>query len=895
MPTQILATKLYVPPPRPQAVLRPHLIERLDEGLAFGCNLTLISAAAGFGKTTLLSEWVAGCGRPVAWLSLDREDSEPARFLTYLVAALQTVAPDMGAGVLAALESPQPPRTEPLLTALLNEIATIPDPIILVLDDWHAIDSEPAVPDGAGRALAYIVDHLPPRIHLVIATREDPVLPLARLRARGRLTELRAADLRFTPAEAAAFLNQVMGLALSAEDIAALESRTEGWIAGLQLAALSMRGQESTASFIQSFTGSHHFVLDYLLEEVLHRQSESIQAFLLRTSILERLCGPLCDAVLASPTASGQATLEYLERANLFIVPLDSERRWYRYHHLFGELLRQRLGQTLAAAETAALHIRASAWYEDNGLAFESFHHAAEAGDVARAERLIEARKLSLYYRSVATPVLAWLTSLPKATLDARPRLWVRSATLALMAGQTAQVEGRLQAAEAAFAAKSQGPEAGEDAETRDLFGQMACARAILALTRYDPKTMIVQARLARELLLPDNLVYRFDATWVLASAYLFLGDRAAAAQAARESMALAQVSRYPFSLLLATQNLARVQELNNEFHEAAASYRRVLELAGEHPQPNAGESHLGLARIHYEWNDLEQAEQHGKEALRLLRQFDSRIDRAIRAEVFLARLELARGDLAGVAAMLAETERSVRENNFALRMPDVAEAQVLVLLRQGNLEAAARLGETHALPLCRARVHLAGGDPAAALALLEPLRLELEAKDWQAERLQVLMIQAMAIHALGQSDDALQVLGQALALAEPGGFVRLFIDEGAPMARLLTEAAEHGMVPQYVARLRTAFDAEERRGQETPAPPTTPAAPPPQSGIEPLSPRELEVLRLVAQGLSNREISQRLFLALSTVKGHNLQIFAKLQVQRRTEAVARARELGLL
>ena len=337
MSAPLLPTKLYIPPSRPKIVLRPRLIERLNEGMQR--TLTLISASAGFGKTTLVSEWIAGCGRPVAWLSLDEGDND--RFLTYLIAALQTIAPNIGEGVLAVLQSPQPPPTESILTTLLNEITTIPDSFILVLDDYHVIDSKPV-----DQALTFLVEHLPPQMHLVIATREDPPLPLARLRARGQLTELRAADLRFTPAEAAEFLNQVMGLNLSAEDIAALETRTEGWIAGLQLAALSMQGHQDTASFIQSFTGSHHFVLDYLLEEVLQQQSESVQTFLLRTSILNRLCGRFrCRFVRYQLLQAAEP--RHPRHANLFIVPLDNERRWYRYHHLFGDLLRQRLGQSL--------------------------------------------------------------------------------------------------------------------------------------------------------------------------------------------------------------------------------------------------------------------------------------------------------------------------------------------------------------------------------------------------------------------------------------------------------------------------------------------------------------------------------------------------------------------
>ena len=367
----ILAAKLFIPPLRHNFVQRARLIERLDQGLAAGSKLTLISASAGFGKTTLASEWAAVCGRKVAWLSLDEEDNDLTRFLTYFIAALQTITERILAqGVLDVLQSPQPPPIESLLTSLVNEITTLPDNFMLVLDDYHVIDSK-----AADEALAFLLKHLPPQMHLVITTREDPHLPLTRLRARGQLTELRAADLRFTPAEAAEFLNQVMGLNLPAEAIAALEARTEGWIAGMQLAALSMQGQPDAASFIKSFTGSHHFVLDYLIEEVLQRQPESIQTFLLRTSILERLCGPLCDAVLGSPSPSGQATLEYLERANLFIAPLDNERHWYRYHHLFADVLHMHL-MAEQPEQVSALHRRASAWYEQDGSMDNAIRHA---------------------------------------------------------------------------------------------------------------------------------------------------------------------------------------------------------------------------------------------------------------------------------------------------------------------------------------------------------------------------------------------------------------------------------------------------------------------------------------------------------------------------------------
>jgi LuxR family maltose regulon positive regulatory protein len=915
MSAPILATKFYISPPRPKVVPRPRLIDRLNEGFSAHRKLTLISASAGFGKTTLVSEWVSALtltpapsprgrgeiGTKAAWLSLDEGDNDPTRFLTYLVAALQTLAlpyrdamqseaegtaPNIGAGVLRALQAPQPPPIESLLTVLLNEITTIPDHFVFVLDDYHVIEAQ-----AVDHALTYLLEHLPLQMHLVIATREDPHLPLARLRARGQLTELRAADLRFTPAEAAEFLNQVMGLALSAEDIAALETRTEGWIAGLQLAALSMQRHQDTAGFIKSFTGSHHFVLDYLVEEVLQQQTENVQAFLLRTSILDRLCGPLCDAVLRDPAVPGQETLEYLEHANLFIVPLDDERRWYRYHHLFAELLRQRLHQSAARSpgdekgSVAAYHIRASQWYEDNGLELEAFHHAAAANDVERAERLIEGKGMPLHFRGAVAPVLNWLNSLPATVLDAWPSLWTTYASVLLVSGQTSGVEEKLQAAEAAL----QGAE--PDDKTRDMIGRVAAIRATSALSQHQVETAIAQSRRAMEYLHPDNLSFRTFTIWKLGFAYHLQGDRAAARQAYTEAMAISQASGNTITTIMAAIGLGVVQETDNQLYLAAETYRRVLHLFGDQPLPIAGEAYLGLARITYEWNDLDAAEQHAQQSLQLAQQAENS-DRVVANEAFLARLKLARGDAAGAAAMLAQADQSARQHNFVLQMPEVAAAQVLTLLRQDNLAAAAHLAQTHDLPLSQARVHLAQGDPSAALAALIPFRQQMEAKGWADERLKAMVLQAVALHAQGEKDQALQVLGDALALAEPGGFVRIFIDEGAPMARLLSEAAARRIMPDYTAKLLAAFEAEEHRDK---AKSYLPPASSVQPLIEPLSQRELEVLQLIAQGFSNREIGERLFLALDTVKGHARRIYGKLQVQRRTEAIARARELDLL
>ena len=450
---------------------------------------------------------------------------------------MQTVAPSVGVGVVGALRSPQPPPIESILTALLNDIAAISDHCVLILDDYHVIEAKPV-----DQAITFLLEHMPPQLHLVIATREDPPIPLARFRARNQLTELRATDLRFTTDEAAGFLKEVMGLDLAAEHIAALEARTEGWIAGLQLAALSLQGQTDATSFITSFTGSHRFVMDYLVEEVLHQQPEHVQAFLLRTSVLDRLCGPLCEAVLLDSAVSGQAILEYLEQANLFIVPLDNERRWYRYHHLFADLLRQRLRQSVVPPKNEArdedeLHRRASAWYEDNGLEIEAFHHAAAAHDIERAARLIEGKGMPLHFRGVVAPVLNWLESLPPTALDAVPVLWTAYASTLLVTGQANRVEPTLQAAEAAL----HGAE--RDDTTRDLIGRIAAIRATMAANQKQIATIVAQSRRALEYLHPDNQAFRTSTTWKLGYAYHLQGDRTAAIQSYSEVVSIGQRS----------------------------------------------------------------------------------------------------------------------------------------------------------------------------------------------------------------------------------------------------------------------------------------------------------------------------------------------------------------
>jgi len=906
MSTSILATKLYAPPPRPSLVHRPRLIERLAAGLHG--KLTLVSAPAGFGKTTVVCEWLRVCAEPVAWLALDEGDSDPKRFLAYLVAALQTIEPTLGTEVLGLLRSPQPPPLETVLTNLINGIATLPRHALLVLDDYHLLDAQPI-----DQLLAFLLDHLPPQMHLVITTREDPNLPLSRYRARGQLSEVRASDLRFTTTEAAQFFNEMMGLNLAGDALEALEARTEGWIAGLQLAALSLQGHSSTAQgheqsdigdFIDSFTGSHRFVFDYLVEEVLRQQPPAIQRFLLRTSILNRLCAPLCDALLDDSSedtrGAGQTTLAYLDQANLFLIPLDNERRWYRYHHLFADFLRQRLQQSIAdtdeeATTIRAYHLRASSWYEEHNLEVEAFHHAIAADDIERAERLIEGNGMPMHFRGMVMPILKWLETLPAARLDAHPMLWTAYASILLVTGQPTRVEATLQAAEAAL--QTIGPIDALDAEKRDLVGRIAAIRATAAAGQRKVTAIIEQSRRALQYLHPENQAFRTSTTWKLGYAYQLQGDRAAAMQAYTEVITGGELSGNRLFTTLATVGLAAIQEAELHLDLAAESYRRALELFGEPPLPDACEAYLGLARIDYARNDLDTASAQAEKSIVLARQKDQS-DRAVGVEAFRARLQLAQGDLNGAAERLKQAEQVARRRGFEARLPEVIALQVRALLQQKQLTAAAQLAEQSKLACSQARVHLAQGEAAAACTLLETAHQEMTAKTRPDERLNLLILLAIAYDANEEREKARQRLGEALSLAEAGGILRPFIDEGMMMARLLTQYVAAPttdlFATEFIRKLLTAMPTVGSDEATITKPPVT-QLPITQPLIEPLTDRELEVLTLIAQGLSNREIGEQLFLALDTVKGHNRRIFGKLDVKRRTEAINKARLLQLL
>ena len=913
MSTPILTTKLYVPPPQPRVVLRPHLIERLNEGLRR--KLTLISAPAGFGKTTLVGEWVAGCGRPAAWLSLDEGDNDPARFLVYLVAALQTIAANIGESVLGVLQSPQPPPIESTLTALLNEITTIPDDFVLVLDDYHVIDTR-AVDD----ALAFVLDHLPPRMHLVIATREDPHLPLARLRARGQLSELRAADLRFTPSEAAEFLVEVMGLSLSEEDIASLETRTEGWIAGLQLAALSMRGREDVSGFIRAFAGDDRYIVDYLVEEVLQRQPDRIRSFLLQTSILDRLSGPLCDAVTGQE--EGNARLEALERGNLFVVPLDDKRRWYRYHHLFADVLFAHLMQE-QSDQVSTLHRRASEWYEQNGLPSDAIRHALAAEDFERAADLVELAVPAMRRSRQEATLLGWLKALPDELVHVRPVLSVHYAGALQQGGEIEGVEDRLRDAErwldttADMRARPGDPSSEmvvmHEEEFRRLPSSIAVQRAGQALALGNVPDTVKYARRVLDLATEDDHFRRGAAAALLGLASWTSGDLESAHRSYADGMAHLQRAGYISDAVGGSIALADIRIAQGRLREAMRTYERALQLATEHGDPvmrGTADMYVGMSELHRERNDLEAATRH---LLRSKEQGEHTgfPQNPYRWRVAMARIREAQGDLCGALDLLDEAER-LYMSDFSPNVRPIAALKTRVWVAQGRLGEAldwarerglsahddlSYLREFEHITLARVLLARYRSDREErsiheAMGLLERLLQAAEEGGRTGRAIEILVLQALAHEARGDIPAALVPLERALTLAEPEGYVRVFVDEGRPMAQLLSEAAAHGIMPDYTARLLAVFEAEEHKSEDGSRLPPAPSA---RSLTEPLSQRELEVLQLIAQGLSNREIGERLFLALITVKGHNRNIFRKLQVRRRTEAVARARELGLL
>jgi LuxR family maltose regulon positive regulatory protein len=880
MTTLLLATKLFAPPPSPRSLARQRLTQRLDAGLQG--KLTLVCAPAGFGKSTLLAAWVHACEPPSAWLSLDEDERDPNRFVAYLTASLRAISADLGEAALALAQARPRPSPEAVLTHLINRLAQRRGKLVLVLDDYQRASS-PAV----DALLSLLMAHMPAALHLVLASREVPAIALARLRAQGELLEIGQGDLRFQAEEARLFLNQSMALGLTEPQVQALDARTEGWPAGLQMAAVSLAGQRDADAFIRSFTGSHRLVQDYLLEEVLQRQPADIQTFLLSTSILDRLCPALCDAVMQAEV--GQAALRHLEGATLFIVPLDDERRWVRYHHLFGAMLQQRLLETAGPASLAALHLRASAWYQDQGLVRQALQHAVAAGDTPRAILVVQGRGMPLYFLEDAEPVLQWLQDQPPAMLDAHPPLWLMLAWSYLATSLHSEMRAPMLGAEAAIDRAAAHPAWGS------WRGELHAVRAWEAVARGDVPTMAREAALALEWLPPDHLAVRTAAHCALAVVHQFTGDRQAALRAYAEVLTMADACGNRMISVVASIALGHLQENDKRLHLAARTYGRALQKLGDQPHGVACEVHLGLARIHYEWNDLVAAAAHAEQSSRLATLLAC--DAGLGADVLLAQILLSRGECDAALTLLTQASSAAQTRNQHGGRLAIAHAQVQALLQTGELVAAAQLAQDPQLPMAHAWVLLARGQALQAHECLTAFLQASRASAPASDVLRALLLDALALDAFGRSAAALAVLEEAMALAEPQGCVRAFVDLGRPMQRLLSKATQDAR-PRYTAMLLEAM-AVQLAALAPAAPPSEKSTAPPPAAVaamaDPLSPRELQILTLICQGLSNQEIGQQIFLSLSTVKWHNQNIFEKLAVQRRTEAVARARDLKLL
>jgi LuxR family maltose regulon positive regulatory protein len=890
MPIEFLSTKLYIPPVRPTLIPRPRLYDRLAPTNAN--RLVLVSAPPGYGKTTLISSWLAENKCPACWLSIDESDNDPVRFLQYLTRCLAQIIPAI------EIQSPgmlREPSSDAWMNPILNAIALQEDPFVLALDDFHLIQSQPVLD-----MVTLLVERMPPQMRLILLSRTDPPLPLARWRARGQMEEVRESHLRLTKHEIAVFMNSLMHLPLSDEDIGALEARTEGWIAGLQLAALSMQDRPDAHDFVAAFTGSHHYIMDYLLEEVLKRQPESMRTFLLKTSILERLCGPLCEAVLGDTGErnDGQAILQELERRNLFLVPLDEVRHWYRYHHLFADVLNQHLERTMPE-QIADLHLRASEWFEQRGFMAEAIRHTLMAQDPERAVRLVEENGCLLLMAGEVVTLDRWLEAVAPFA-PAHPWFAILKGWVLTLTGQQEQVGQVLDRAERLLSALD--PALESTAVVRIMRGALAAARAYTANVQRDPSA----AEYARQALacLPegDDLgeVLRSLATLILGDTARINGRLEEAKRAYGEAARIGRAASNPHLVILGNSNTAEILIEQGQPDLAVARFSEALQAATRadgSKSPWVDRVFAGLSRVAYQKNDLSSAARYAEQCVELCRQ-SGNLEFAAVAHVMLAQLEQLQGRPEEAAEAMHTADAMSRENVPAARWPTWVQC-VLARMRlaQGNTEQVGRFLKKHAispddefstarepLVLVLLRLYLAQGEYDSALALSQRLLGAAEATDRMGTVIEILILRAIAYQGKRDLGQALSTLERAIALAEPARSVRVFLDEGEPMARLLYQARAHHLGTPYLAELLSALPVESVN-----------AAPASQPLVEPLSARELEVLALIAAGHSNEEIASKLIISVKTAKRHISNIYGKLGVKSRTQAVALARELKLV
>jgi LuxR family transcriptional regulator, maltose regulon positive regulatory protein len=906
-PDALLATKLHVPRTRPGFVVRQRLVDRLAP--AQGGELTLVCAPAGFGKTALLADWARRDPRPVAWLSLDVGDNDPVRFWRHVAAALDGVRPGVAVRVGALLQGLQPTSFEAVVTALVNELAGVAEEVVLVLDDYHLIQA-PQV----HQSLEFLLEHLPARLRLVLASRADPPLPLARLRARVQLAELRERDLQFSPEEAAELLRTAVGRDLPEAAVAALADRTEGWVAGLQLAALSLQGRSDIAAFVAEFSGSHRYVLDYLTEEVLDRQPQPLRGFLLQTSVLERLSGPLCEAVTGR--ADSQQLLEQMDRANLFLLPLDEVRGWWRYHHLFADLLRARLARELPD-RLPELHRTAAAWCEQHGLVDDAVRHALAAGDTLWAARLIEQHFDAMLWRSEDVTFRRWLQALPAELLRSRPRLCLAQAYWALLSGRLEAVEPLVADAQQAFAAVAEEPyepSAGRAASLlANLPAAITLAPAMLARDRGDAGRTAEFAQQALTHLTDADRTLRHFARYYLAMAD-WLRGRLVEAEQALAGLAAEQVAAGARYLAPLYHDLGQVQRARGHLGAALGTYERALGLATQAGRalPPAGIPHVDIAEVLYERDKLVAALDHATHGVALSRQLGW-ARQLVASLAILAWIRYAQGDRVGALEAVGEAERVGVSPAMVGLLNPLPALRARLALAHGEVGEAARWVQECGLDaddepnyprereyLVLVRVLLAQQAPEQALGLLQRLHTLAAAQGRAGSVIEVRALQALARSAGGDQAGALAVLAEALTLGAPEGYLRVFVDEGPPMAALLHQLlagrrrerlAAAGAVPrEYLARL---VDAFEQAGLRVRAPAGRGMV---VAGlVEPLTARELEVLGLLAAGAPNRAIAEQLVVTPETVKKHLSHLFDKLGAANRTQAVARARQLGLL
>ncbi len=891
----LLATKLHAPTRRDAGVRRARLTDRLGRRE----RLVLVAAPAGFGKTSLLTEWLAADPGRVAWLSLDERDDDPAQFWRYLLAAVDTARPGLADAASAMLAGGSAP-TEAVLATLLNDIHLDGERLVIVLDDLHMIGN-PAI----HQRLAFVVEHLPTNAQLVIATRIDPALPLARLRARGDIAEVRAADLRFTPDEAAQYLNGTMGLTVGADDLARLEDRTEGWIAALQLAALSLQGRADPHDFISGFAGDDRYVVDYLVEEVLHRQPEALRTFLLQTSILGRLSASLADAVAG--TGDAAAMLDTLDRTNLFLIPLDDTRQWYRYHHLFADMLRARLIHEQPHL-VADLHARASQWFEEHGQTADAIGHAIDAGAFERAARLIAAAAPAMLQQRHEVTVAGWYALLPPQLIRDDPALGIGYAGALLSSGRTDGVEQLLRDAEAAAG--------GASADVLALRRGIALYGAAQAMNRGDLATALQQSAVAVELSADGSDLDRGSSHGIRGLVLWALGDLEDARATWVASLEALEKAGHLADTLGGSIALAEILIALGRPAEAEALYRRGLAAgaSAEPPLRGTADMHVGLADVLRESGDLAAAREH-LAAAEVLGEYAGLPQNRHRKRMVAARLLHAEGDPAAGLPLLEEAE--------ALYTPDFfPEVQPIASLRTRMLIAAGLLEQAHANErrrsaaqaaapddlsylaeydhITHARLLLADGTApslARAVTLIDRLVEAAERGQRQGVLVELLVLRTLALHRDGRHADAFASLARAVALAEPHGLVRVFADEGEPMRRMLTDlAARHGSTP-YLRRLTAAAAATGPAATGAAHPHRVGSAPPSAATAlpEPLSEREREVLRLLATDLSGPDIARQLVVSLNTLRTHTKSIYAKLGVTSRREALTRATELGLL